>query len=125
VGSKWALMTATPMDWREVLWRNSWVRKWLWRLAYEKGSALVTRLVTNSLNLPRRLRNTYKLKSCNETDRPAAANSSNNTFAFYINIMTESLPCRRSWKEPWNCIIWELDEEAKAGSKVCQTECEV
>jgi hypothetical protein len=60
----------TIMDWREVLWRNSWVRRWLWRSAYERGFALVTRFVIKSLNSPWRLWNTYKLKSYKETGWP-------------------------------------------------------
>jgi hypothetical protein len=39
-------MIITYMDRREVLWRNSWVKKWLWRSTYETCSVLVTRLVT-------------------------------------------------------------------------------
>jgi len=71
VGSRGACMAA------EDLWRNSCVRRWLWKAAYDKGSALVIRLVTKSLNSPRRPRNTYKLKSLSETGWPAATNSSN------------------------------------------------
>jgi hypothetical protein len=44
--------------------------------------ALVIRLVTKSLNSPRRPRNIYKVKSSSETSQPAATNSSNNALAF-------------------------------------------
>jgi len=42
---------------REDLCRNSWVRRWLWRSAYDSSFALVTRLVTKSLNSPWRPQN--------------------------------------------------------------------
>jgi len=119
VGSRGVLMTADPMDERDILWRNSYVRRWLWISTYKRGSALVIRLVTKSLNSSWRSRNTYKLKSSNDTGRPVATNSSNKTLAFYINWVTDSLPCRRSWREPWSCIIHELDVEARACSSVC------
>jgi len=118
-------MTADPMDERDVLWRNSCVRRWLWRSAYERGSTLVTRLVTKSLNSPRRPRNTYKLKSSSDTGQPTTTNSSNKALAFCINWVTDSSPCRRSWKEPWSYIIHELDVEARVCSSVCQTELQV
>jgi hypothetical protein len=44
--------------------------------------ALDTRLVTNSLNSPRRPRNIYKVKSSSEISQPVATNSSNNALAF-------------------------------------------
>jgi len=119
VGSRGACMAA------EDLWRNSCVRRWLWRSAYNKGSALVIRLVTKSLNSPRRPRNTYKLKSSSETGRPATTNSSNKAFAFCINWVTNSSPCRRSWREPWSCIIRELEVEARTRSGVPQAEQEL
>jgi hypothetical protein len=34
-------------------------------------------------------------------------------------------PCRRSWREPWSCIIHELDVKARAYSTVRQIELEV
>jgi hypothetical protein len=64
------------------------------------------------------------LKSSSETGRPTAANSSNNALAFCINC-TDSSPCWRSWREPWSCIIQELDVEARPCSSVHQTEHEV
>ena len=39
--------------------------------------------------------------------------------------MTVSSPWRRSWNEPYNCIIRELDEEARACSSVFQILAEV
>jgi hypothetical protein len=51
------------MEWREFLCRNSWVRRWLWRSAYDSDSVLVIRLITKSLNSLRRLWKTCKLKS--------------------------------------------------------------
>jgi len=96
VGSRGVLMTVDPMDERGVLWRNSCVRRWLWRSAYERSFVLVTRLVTKSLNSLRRPRNTYKLKSSSDTGRPAVVNSSNNTLAFCINWVIDSSPCRRA-----------------------------
>jgi len=90
-----------------------------------KRISLVTRLVTKSLNSPRRPRNAYKLKSASEIGRLAAASSSNKALAFCRNWITDSSPCRRSWREPWSYIIRELDVEARACSSVCQTEHEV
>jgi len=100
MGSRGVLMTTDLMDDRDILWRNSCVRRWLWISAYKRGSALVTRLVTKSLNSSRRPWNTYKLKSSNDTDRPVATNSSNKALPFCINWVTDSSPCRRSWREP-------------------------
>jgi len=123
LGSKGAEMVADSIDWREVLWINSYVRRWLWRSVYEKGSALIMRLVTKSLNSTWRPWNTYKLKSSSETDQLAAANSSNKALAFCINWVNESSPCQKSWKEPWSYIIRELDGKARACSSMRQTEC--
>jgi hypothetical protein len=65
-------------------------------LAYDSGSALVTRLVTKSLNSPRRPRNTYRLKSSRDIGRPAATNSLNNDFAYCMYIVIDASPCERS-----------------------------
>ena len=116
---------AAAMEWKEFLCRNSCVRRWLWRSAYDSGSTLVMRLVTKSLNSPRRPRNTYRLKSLRDIGRPATANSSNNDFACCIYILTDESPWRRSWKEPWSCMMRELDGEASTFSRVRQTQCEV
>jgi hypothetical protein len=56
----------TVMDRREVLCRNSWVRRWLWRLIYDNNFAVVTK----SLNSPWRPQNTYRLKSSKAIGRP-------------------------------------------------------
>jgi len=88
------------MEWRELLCRNSWVRRWLWRSAYNSNSAFVIRLVTKSLNSQRRPQNTYRLKSSGDMGWPVAANSSNNDFVCYMYILTDESPCQRSWKEP-------------------------
>jgi len=125
VRSNGAWMAADPIDKWEDLWINSWVSRWLSKSAYGRRSVLVTRLVTKSLNSPRRPWNTYRLKSVSEIGRPAAASSSNKVLTFYRNWVTESSPCRRSWREPWSCIIRELDVKARACSSVCQTEHEV
>ena len=102
VGSKGGFVA---MDWREVLCKNSWVRRWLWRSTYYNGSALVTRLATKSLNSPRRPQNTWRLKSSREIGWATAANSSNNDFAYCMYIVIEASPCWRSWKDPWSCIM--------------------
>jgi len=68
--------------------------------------------------------NTYNLKSSWKTGRLITTNSSNNAIAFCINTVTKSSLCRRSWKEPWSCILRELDREARACLIVCQTQCE-
>jgi len=90
-----------------------------------EGFCLGHKACSKSLNTPRRPRNTYNLKSFSEKGRSAAANSSNNAFAFCINWVTDSSPCWRSWRDPWSCIIRELNVEARACLSVRQTELEV
>jgi len=113
------------MEWREFLCKNSWVSRWLWRLEYDNGSVLVIRLVTKSLNSPRRPRNTHILKSSRDMGRPTTTNSSNNDLACCMFILTNETPYPRSWKEPWSCMMRELDGDAKVFSRVCQTHCGV
>jgi len=125
VGNREALMAPDPMDGWDDLWINSCVRRWLWRSAYKRGSTLITKLVIKSLNSPRRPRNTYKLKSFNETGRPVATNSSNKALAFCINWVTDSSPCQRSWRELWSCIIQEFNVEARACLSVRQAKHDV
>jgi hypothetical protein len=102
----------TIMDWREVLWRNSWVKRWLWGSTYERGFVWVTSLIFKSLKSLRRPQNTYKLKSLKQIDRLTTTNSLNNVFTFYIYIMIEASPWRRSWKDLWGCIMQELNRDA-------------
>jgi len=45
--------------------------------------------------------------------RPATPNLSNNDFACCMYILTDETPCRRSWKEPWSCMMWELDGDVE------------
>jgi hypothetical protein len=40
-------------------------------------------------------------------------------------IVTDASPYQRSWKEPWSCIIGELDRDARAFLRVRQTQYEV
>ena len=52
-------------------------------------------------------------------------NSSNNNLACCMYIVTKASPYRRSWKDPWSCIMWEFDGETRAFLRVRQTQEEV
>ena len=52
-------------------------------------------------------------------------NSSNNNLACCMYIVTKASPYRKSWKDPWSCIMWEFDGETRAFLRVRQTQEEV